>query len=198
MSSLFKNTSGIKNLWGAYELLNSYGQNKDPLFEEVMFGGNQDGGDDYSLLFDGSNLSLMRGDKRLKSWKGVAGQDGYQSGDFQNVPNKGPLPEGYYDVRQSQYREMNLGDAIKGELGVGKFPGGLGSWGAKRISLIPSGANEMYDRKGFTIHGGSKAGSRGCIDLTDQNEDFMRTFRGLGRDLRLRVVYPKRNSEELE
>ena len=43
MSSLFKNTSGIKNLWGAYELLNSYEQNKDPLFEEVMFGGNQDG-----------------------------------------------------------------------------------------------------------------------------------------------------------
>ena len=31
-----------------------------------------------------------------------------------------------------------------------------------------------------------------------RNEDFMRTFRGLGRDLRLRVVYPKRNSEELE
>ena len=198
MSSLIKNTSGIKNLWGAYELLNSYEQNKDPLFEEVMFGGNQDGEDEYSLLFDGSNLSLMRGDKKLKSWKGVAGQEGYQSGEYQNVPNKGPLPEGFYDVRQSQYKEMTLGDAIMGEFGVGKFPGGLGSWGAKRISLIPSGANEMHGRKGFTIHGGSKAGSRGCIDLIGQNEDFMRTFRGLGRDLRLRVVYPKRNSEESE
>ena len=198
MSSLLRNTSGIKNLWGAHELLNSYEENKDPLFEDVMFGGSQSNGDNFSLVFDGSNLTLMRGDKKLKSWKGTAGKIGYQSPEFQGLKDKGPLPEGDYDVRQSRYQEMGLMDALKGELGAGKFPGGLGSWGAKRISLVPRNTNEMYGRSGFTIHGGSIAGSRGCIDLTDQNEDFMRTFRGLGRDLRLKVIYPKDSSTELE
>lgn len=194
MSSLLKNTNGIKNLWGVYELLNSYEQNTDPDFRAVMFGD----GDDFSLEFDGSKLRLLRGSKELKNWNSVSGQNGYQSPIYQDIKNVGPIPEGYYDVPQSAYTEMNALEALLGEFGRGRFPGGLGSWGSKRISLTPSSGNEMYGRSGFTIHGGSKAGSRGCIDLTDQNEDFMRTFRGLGRDLRLRVVYPKRNSEELE
>ena len=77
-----------------------------------------------------------------------------------------------------------------GEVGMGKFPGSFSSWGTKRISLTPSSGNEMYGRGGFTIHGGSVPGSRGCIDLTNENEDFMKTFRGLGKDLRLKVKYP--------
>lgn len=168
------------------ELFTSYPRNDDPDFREVMFGN----GDDFSLEFDGSKLRLMRGDKEIKSWNGVSGQNGYQSPIYQDKKDVGPLPEGYYDVQQNDYREMDALDVLLGEVGMGKFPGSFSSWGTKRISLTPSSGNEMYGRGGFTIHGGSVPGSRGCIDLTNENEDFMKTFRGLGKDLRLKVKYP--------
>ena len=195
MSSLLNAIQG-KGVGNPLEILTSNEQNLDKDFSTVMFGDTE--GDVYSLNFDGSKLRLMRGDKELRSWNGVAGKEGYQSSEFQSLEDTGPLPEGEYDVLQQNYQEMDIRNALFGEVGRGRFPGGIKKWGGKRIVLVPDSKNKMYERGGFTIHGGAYPDSRGCIDLTNQNEDFMRTFRGLGKDLRLKVKYPTNEEDDIQ
>jgi RHS repeat-associated protein len=57
---------------------------------------------------------------------------------------------------------------------VGRFPGGLYSWGSQRTELIRDGETEG---SGFYIHGGYVPGSAGCIDLTNQNDSFHKWFK---------------------
>ena len=63
--------------------------------------------DDY-LLFDGFSLTWYRNDKPLKSWKAMSGNADpkYQKKSNQGLSNYGPLPEGVWDVKQSQYQSM--------------------------------------------------------------------------------------------
>ena len=164
-------------------------QENNPRFADIMFG--DDGNDSYSLSFDGKRLSLMKGDKEINHWNGVSGAEGYQSPEYQNLKDQDPIPEGNYEVRQSQYVPMGLSDAILGIVGRGKFPGSIISWGSGKISLLPMNENKTQGRDNFAIHGGFFPGSRGCIDLTGQNEDFMRMFKALGKDLVLTVKYPQ-------
>ena len=193
MSSLFSVISGKSN---PLEIFTSYELNTDKDFTNVMFGDNET--DDFNLNFDGGKLRLMRGNKELKSWDGVAGRKGYQASEYQNLKDIGPLPEGEYDVLQKNYQEMDILNALLGEVGRGTFPGGITSWGGKRIVLVPDSKNKMYERGDFTIHGGAYPDSRGCIDLTNQNEDFMRTFRSLGKNLRLKVQYLSNEEDDIQ
>lgn len=194
MSSLFNTIQG-KGMGNPFELFTTYEQNTDRDFSDIMFGEFEK--DKYSLFFDGNKLRLMRSDKELKSWDGVSGKKGYQSPEFQNLKDIGPIPEGEYNVLQRNYQEMDMLNALGGEIGRGKFPGGISSWGTKRVVLIPNKKNKMYKRDGFTIHGGAYPDSKGCIDLTNQNEDFMKTFRGLGKDLILKVKYPTNEEDDI-
>ena len=69
----------------------------------------------------------------------------------------------------------------------GQFPGGTSSWGTQRTELnnIDIGVNNI----GYYIHGGSSAGSAGCIDLTSQNDSFHSWFRSYGRPVDVLVNY---------
>ena len=165
----------------------------------------QAGIDDYdnrfNLKFDGSKLRLMIGDNEVLNWDGVSGEPGYWDPRFQSLKNKGPIPEGYYNVKQDNYVPMSTLDSIIGLAGRGKFPGGTYSWGNSKISLEPRANTNMFSRGGFNIHGGKKKGSKGCIDLTDQNDNFMKVFLTIGEDLPLEVKYenqpkPTANAKE--
>ena len=95
-------------------------QAQDPLmdFTEVMFGGERPqtitqagldaDAERLRLNFNGKKLRLMAGDKELESWNAVSGKDGYQSPEYQNLKNTGPIPEGNYDVRQDNYSKMGM------------------------------------------------------------------------------------------
>jgi hypothetical protein len=50
------------------------------------------------------------------------------------------------------------------------------SWGNYRAPITPTGGQKMYGRGSFYLHGGSLRGSHGCIDLTDDIEDFAKFF----------------------
>jgi hypothetical protein len=50
------------------------------------------------------------------------------------------------------------------------------SWGNYRLKITPIGGQKMYGRSSFYVHGGSLEGSHGCIDLTDQMQDFAKFF----------------------
>ena len=48
----------------------------------------------------------------------------------------------------------------------------------------------MYERNGFSIHGGARFGSAGCIDLADNDLDFFEKLKKYGRDMIINVKYP--------
>jgi hypothetical protein len=99
----------------------------------------------------------------------------------QAVGSTGPLPEGKYSLDPSKVRELSLKDDIIGQgmawtqvfgKKVGAFPGGNISWGMARMPIEPNSVNVIDPvsgntvvRTGFTVHGGTSAGSAGCIDL---------------------------------
>jgi hypothetical protein len=49
-----------------------------------------------------------------------------------------------------------------------------GGWGTHRITIHPFTRTETHGRGGFFIHGGTSAGSAGCIDLTSNMASFAR------------------------
>ena len=68
---------------------------------------NKENSNDY-LLFDGFKLTWYRNDKPLKSWKAMSGDPNpkYQKKSNQGLSNYGPLPEGVWDVKQSEYQSV--------------------------------------------------------------------------------------------
>ena len=144
------------------------------------------------LEFDGAELCWIGPANRGRCWPAVSGRSGYQSPDQQSLRNYGPIPDGLWYVRQSEYQTMpdfNLIQTIISELGRGTWPGGESSWGRQRIWLHPFDHDEVYGRSGFSIHGGDEPGSAGCVDLTSSMADFANTFTQYGRDMLLIVRY---------
>lgn len=180
-------------------------ERQNPLmdFAEILFGetpqtitqaGIDDDAERFRLKFDGSKLRLLQGDKELMNWNGVSGRPGYQNPIFQNLENKGPIPEGNYDVRKDNHQEIGYWDTflgLPGLLGVnaGKWPKAQFAWGTDRIWLKPDQNTNTHGRKNFSIHGGITPGSAGCIDLTWDNDDFMKTFLTIEKDMPLEVNY---------
>lgn len=143
-------------------------------------------------IFDGTSLTLYENDKKIKSWTGMSGKKGYQSAQYQNVTDKGPLPEGFYVARQSNlyyFDDMSKIERMAAYFGRTKFPWGRWSWGNSKVALEPSPQNNMLGRGKFNIHGGGEPGSKGCIDLTSQMDDFTRWFENNKKDVILQVRY---------
>lgn len=144
------------------------------------------------LTFDGTTLRWLKGTKTLKSWPAVSGRSGYQTKDHQSVRGKGPLPEGVYEVRQSEYQHIpdrGIFDMLAAEVGRTAWPGGESSWGKHRVWLHPKDGTQTFGRDGFSIHGGDDPGSAGCIDMTSSLSDFISKFLAHGKDLDLHVKY---------
>lgn len=111
---------------------------------------------------------------------GVNGTFDY-SPDRQAMADTGPIPEGSYSLDPSKIRELTFKDELIGKgaawtqlLGIktGAFPGGSTAWGMGRMPIEPNSVQVcdpstslMVTRDKFTVHGGTSAGSAGCIDL---------------------------------
>ncbi len=148
---------------------------------------------DDSLFFDGQKLRWYRDNQLYREWDAMAGQAAYQARQYQNKVDGGPLPYGDYNVRQDklQHRQKSIFDVINNYNPRGKWPGGEKSWGNHRVWLEPDKHTNTRNRNNFSIHGGKEMNSRGCIDLASEMDDFSQEFQGYGRDMLLRVRYPK-------
>lgn len=108
-------------------------------------------------------------------------------------PNAGPIPPGNYTVGPLETRGGNLpeigaiealwlkitgqvSDLDKDRQFCKNTPLSRISWGNYRLPITPDKGNQMYGRGSFYVHGGSLRGSHGCIDLTDDMEDFAKFF----------------------
>jgi RHS repeat-associated protein len=157
------------------------------------------------IILPGQNIQLTFDSQELKvhdltysidmpglSWEGVSGKDGYQSQEYQSIANTGPIPEGSYTVdptRTQSYESTSTKDRLLGAIGRGTWPGGTDSWGQYRTWLTPLEGTNTHGRSGFTIHGGTKPGSAGCIDLTSQNNSFHNWLKSHGNPIILNVRY---------
>lgn len=121
------------------------------------------------LRFDGRFLSMSGSPAR--AYAGVSGRP-MDSGGFDYSPARqresrvGPIPPGQYRIQPSQMwtnRWYNLAPRA--------------AWGGNRITIHIFPGTQTYGRGGFFIHGGTHAGSAGCINLHGQMEDFVRDLK---------------------
>ena len=117
------------------------------------------------LTFDKSNLKMVGGRKEY-NYPAVSGKrDGggvfnYSVAD-QKAINMGPIPEGNYWVNPSELWKNTWYKRASTE-----------GWGNYRITIHPFVTTKTYGRGGFFIHGGTRTGSIGCIDLTSHMDKF--------------------------
>lgn len=90
--------------------------------------------------------------------------------------NKGPIPKGNYTLNNKQLTNPGaLGDIVRNL---------RGDWGDWRAPLTPSSGTNTHRRSGFFLHGGSYAGSAGCIDVgggvfgNDQTDQLLKDIMG--------------------
>lgn len=152
------------------------------------------------LKFNGRSLSLYDGDNLVAQWSGVSGRENFGSGKDQEKVGEGPIPEGTYDIKQSRYQQIDAKSALLGLIPrdirpSGEWSGSVMGWGTERVWADPTKETVdnglTFGRKNMAIHGGWIPGSAGCIDLTGNMSSFAKTFRSLGRDLKLYVDYNK-------
>jgi RHS repeat-associated protein len=126
------------------------------------------------------------------------------SKDRQKQKNQGPTPEGLYSINKSDFKEVNNESGtqkwseqswinkLKSKIGGGTWPGGTDSWGEYRWQLHTENAN-TYGRSSMYLHGGTKWGSRGCIDTGNNIGTLANAIltNKTGNDkVYLQVVYP--------
>ena len=138
--------------------------------------------------YDGNRLQNGQLQDNLN---GQSGGDDYQSKIHQDVPNKGPIPEGTYYANQNQRQNITALDAVAGIVGHGKWPGSVPAWGTKRVWLQPDANTNTYGRSGFTIHGGWSKGSAGCIDIPWQTGRLSNYLDDCQDSVPVYVKYPK-------
>lgn len=149
------------------------------------------------LEFDGEFLSIHITYNELKqvhSFKAVSGAPIKGGSNYyfdyskkrQLLANEGPVPEGTYyitplssnkDDAIQYWEKLDNVQHFKASIAMGSWPGGKKSWGSVRIPILPKSVTLLDDskeikRKNFFIHGGEKAGSRGCIDLCENDMQF--------------------------
>ena len=148
--------------------------------------------DGQYAVFDGKALAIYEEGEKVAEFAAVSGKPGYQSPEYQNKKDTGPIPEGVYVIRKDRlqfYKDVDRWDRLRSEVGRGTWRGGTYSWGNSRVWLEPAKETNTFDRSGFSIHGGAEPGSAGCIDLTDQIDGFTKWFENNKKDVILKVVY---------
>ena len=135
------------------------------------------------------------------------------------LKSAGPTPPGVYNVGKLQVRDgvnVNSPETYSDDIGVIKAlwiyntssPDKLANltswgmdsdlskigWGDFRATMTKTKGTDTHGRGDMYIHGGSFAGSHGCIDLTDEMPDFSKWYaawlvKNSGKTLTLLVDY---------
>jgi hypothetical protein len=141
------------------------------------------------IRFDGNYFSYTDDIGNLFRIPAISGKIDSQSSQLQNLIERGPIPEGFYDVKQDEYQSIGFTNIFAGLVGWGGWPKSIPAWGTERIWLQPQFPTNTYGRDGFTIHGGWTPESSGCIDLVNNASTFFSFFKSLGSDAVLQVDY---------
>ena len=147
-----------------------------------------------SLVFDGQNLIWLENGKSVKYWSAQSGHNGFQSAQYTNVANEGPIPQGSYMLRKGTGQDYNnLSWREKNGLYSGKrWFENPSAWGKSRIPIQPQQGTDTFGRHSMYVHGGDNGfGSSRCIDLERGMPSFYKDWQSYNDDLPLEVKYPK-------
>ena len=155
---------------------------------------------DCHMTFDGQHLKLYNKGQQIDDLDAMSGHSDYQQAQYQNIENKGPIPEGTYWVNQDQRQELTLKELAQKAsetLGINdnykrNWSGNPVSWGIRRVWLDPDDDTDTYGRSGFSIHGGLMKGSAGCIDIPWQTHRLKNYLNNCQFSTPLYVRYPRR------
>lgn len=149
-----------------------------------------------SIILPKTNLQLHFDNQNLQAydttygvayddlkWQGTSGKPGvYDS-----------IPEGTWSIdpqKTEYYKNLPIQQKAASLVGRGLWPGFKRSWGEARTQMT-SKETGIVDT-GFYVHGGWNAGSRGCIDLTNQTANFHNWFTNVwGKPIDIQVRYPE-------
>ena len=130
----------------------------------------------------------------VKNWGTLLKRFTQSPDEFSKIKDAGPLPKGNYTVGPIETRKGNTSEigAITAlwNKALGKYDNvqqkdtsfksdseySRIGWGNYRAPIIPQSGTVTYGRNNFYIHGGSFEGSHGCIDLTNQMDDFAKYY----------------------
>mgnify|MGYP007026488377 CR=1 FL=1 len=132
----------------------------------------------------------MKESGEIKEWDAVSGEldyNGQTNPLFEHVFDKGPIPQGWWNVDPGNAYSIESSEGIIDYLKwkfIRKVP-----FGEAYINIYPSADNPTNRREGFSIHGGEDPGSIGCIDLTSGMNNFYRNYINHGKSMLLNVDY---------
>lgn len=97
------------------------------------------------MTFNVQNLNLYNNTGQVGSLGAQSGHDDFQSAQYQNVADKGPIPEGIYYANQDQRQSLtpqNIALKLGEKLGLDMqqksgWSGNPISWGTSRVWLQP-------------------------------------------------------------
>ena len=106
---------------------------------------------DY-LAFDGDSLDWRNSyGEVLHTWPAVSGRPGAQSPRLQGAVGVGPIPEGTWSVRQTEYQSIAdrpFHQAVLGRFGRGTWRGGWNSWGGRsNLAACRSRNTNIWSRR---------------------------------------------------
>ena len=152
-----------------------------------------------SLQFDGKNLTWLQNGQPVKSYPAQSGHNGFQSEQYTNVSNEGPIPEGYYmlnkdsgqDYKNDFWHKIRRYPPVSW-LTTENWTNKPAAWGHQRIPIHARSGTNTYGRTNMYIHGGDNGfGSAGCIDLERGMPNFYKDWLEYDDDLSLEVKYPR-------
>lgn len=79
---------------------------------------------------------------------------------YQFIEKSGPIPEGQFILDKRTLTERNFVEAVWRVKVRGQ-----GDWGSFDVPLNPLSGTKIGNRNNFYLHGGSKPGSAGCVDV---------------------------------
>lgn len=115
------------------------------------------------LVFDGVRLRVLDANgSQQRSWRAHSGNGWVLDPAMQTSASAGPIMEGSYSVDPSTVEHRSPQKEAR------SMP--YASWGPVRIRIVPSFLQKIWlrmagRRGGFEIHGGTKRGTAGCIEL---------------------------------
>ena len=132
-----------------------------------------------SALFDGNRLTIHNYDRLEGDIGGRSGNVDYQYKNAMSIPNLGPIPEGNWLLKYSDF-----------ETNKDPFSDYHNHWGRERVKITPVDVPNTYGRGNFYVHGSYNGlGSAGCIDLGVGMPTFGGIMKKYQQDIPLTVKY---------
>lgn len=144
----------------------------------------------YQMIYDGQKIHWTG----LGTFKATSGKPKYQVPNNQCIPDKGPVPEGYYKIFISDHgaakddgRNMC---ALKPSWGIQEIPRGAAAgkcepfwanWGGNRARMEPADQKTKVkcapiNRGGFYLHDSTKGYSSGCLEVENRIFPLLRKY----------------------